>query len=49
LYPQLHFLVTEGGADKAGVFHTISRIDDLRLAGLFAREVLGFLIHSENK
>ena len=33
--------------DKAGVFHKISRIDDLRLAELFAREVLGFLVHKE--
>jgi hypothetical protein len=41
-HPHLHFLVTEGGVDKAGVFHKIPRIDDSRLAELFAREVLGF-------
>jgi len=46
-HPHLHFLVTEGGVDKAGVFRKISRIDDSRLAELFAREVLGFLIHKE--
>jgi hypothetical protein len=46
-HPHLHFLVTEGGVDKAGVFHKISRIDDSRLAELFAREILGFLVHEE--
>jgi hypothetical protein len=40
LHPHLHFLVTEGGVDESGVFHKISRIDDSRLAELFAREVL---------
>ena len=43
LHPHLHFLVTEGGVDQAGVFHKIPRIDDLRLTELFACEVLGFL------
>ena len=33
--------------DKAGVFHKISRIDDPRLASLFAREVLALLVHKE--
>ncbi len=33
--------------DEAGVFHSISRIDDERLAELFAREVLGFLVRRE--
>ncbi|MGC9091605.1 MAG: IS91 family transposase [Fervidicoccaceae archaeon] len=46
-HPHLHFLVTEGGADKAGIFHKISRIDDLRLAELFAREVLSMLVGKE--
>ena len=40
LHPHLHFLVTEGGVDEAGVFHKVPRIDDSRLASLFAREVL---------
>jgi hypothetical protein len=44
LHPHLHFLVTEGGVDEAGDFHKISRIDDTRLAKLFAREVLGLLV-----
>ena len=47
LHPHLHFLVTEGGMDQAGVFHRISRIDDSRLAALFSREVLGFLVQRE--
>jgi len=46
-HPHLHILVTEGGADKAGVFYKISRIDDSRLAALFAREVLDFLVGKE--
>jgi len=44
LHPHLHFLVTEGGADEAGVFYKIPWIDDSRLAKLFAREVLEFLV-----
>jgi len=46
-HPHLHFLVTQGGVDEAGVFHKVSRIDHSRLAELFAREVLGFLVHKE--
>ncbi len=46
-HPHLHFLVTEGGVTKSGAFHKIPRIDDSRLAGLFAREVLGFLVTRE--
>jgi len=43
----LHFLVTEGGVDEAGVFHKIPRIDDARLAEIFAREVLAMLVRKE--
>jgi hypothetical protein len=46
-HPHLHFLVTEGGVDETGIFHKIPRIDDSRLAELFAREVLRFLVHKE--
>ncbi len=46
-HPHLHFLVTEGGVDEAGFFHKIPRIDDSRLAELFAREVLADLVHKE--
>jgi Putative transposase len=38
LHPHLHFLVTEGGLDEAGIFYKISRFDDSRLASLFARD-----------
>jgi len=47
LHPHLHFLVTEGGVDECGVFHKVLRIDDTRLAELFAREVLGALVHKK--
>jgi hypothetical protein len=47
LYVHLHFLVTEDGVDEAGVFHKILRIDDARLAEIFAREVLAFLVGRE--
>jgi ribosomal protein S27E len=47
LHPHLHFLVTEGGVDKAGNFHKIPRIDDPRLAEIFAREVLADLVGRE--
>jgi len=46
-HPHLHFLVTEGGVDEAGVFHEIPRIDDSRPAEIFAREVLGFFVRKE--
>ena len=47
LHPHLHFLVTEGGVDQAGVFHQIPRIDDSRLAELFGREVLADLVRKQ--
>jgi len=46
-HPHLHFLVTEGGVDAAGVFHLVPRLDDSRLAEIFAREVLHFLVRKE--
>ena len=33
--------------DEAGLFHKISRIDDSRLAEVFTREVLAFLVGRE--
>lgn len=39
--------VGDGGVDGAGVFHKVSRIDDTRLAELFAREVLASLVQKE--
>jgi len=47
LHVDLHFLVTEGGVDEAGVFHKIPRIDDSRLAEIFTREVLAMLVRKE--
>jgi hypothetical protein len=47
LHVHLHFLATEGGVDEAGVFHKIPRIDDVRLAEIFAKEVLEFLVRKE--
>jgi len=40
-------MVTEGSMDEAGVFHKIPRIDGSRLAEIFAREVLSFLVGKE--
>jgi hypothetical protein len=45
-HPYLHFLVTEGGVDEAGAFRRLNSFDDARLAALFARGVLGFLVRS---
>lgn len=47
LHPRLHFLVTEGGVDKARAFHKISRIDDSRLAELFGGELLSDLVRKQ--
>jgi hypothetical protein len=46
-HPHLHFLVTEGGTDEAGVFHMIPRMDDAGLTEIFARKVLAFLVGKE--
>jgi hypothetical protein len=43
-HPHLHLLVTEGGMDRAGVFHRLPHLDDSRLAEIFAREVLRLLV-----
>jgi len=43
-HPHLHFLVTEGGTDREGRFRLIPRIDDARLAEIFAREVFKLLV-----
>jgi len=39
--------VNEGGVDEPGVFHKIPRIDDSRLATIFAWEVLADLVRKE--
>jgi hypothetical protein len=46
-HPHLHFLMTEGGVDEAGIFHKIPRLLDSRLAEIFAREVLAMLVRKE--
>jgi len=43
-HPHLRFLVTAGGTDREGRFRLIPRIDDARLAEIFAREVLRLLV-----
>jgi ribosomal protein S27E len=43
-HPHLHLLVTEGGMDRAGIFRRLPRLDDSRLAEIFAREVLRLLV-----
>jgi hypothetical protein len=45
--PDLHFLVTEGGVDEAGVFLKIPWIDDSRLATLLGRQFLADLVRRE--
>ncbi len=46
-HPRLHFLVTVGGMDEAGIFHKVPLIDDSRLEVLFAKEVLVDLVPKE--
>jgi hypothetical protein len=41
--------VTEGGVDRAGIFHRIAHLDDSRLAEIFAREVLAMLLYSRRR
>jgi hypothetical protein len=36
--------LTEGGVDRAGIFHRLPRLDDARLAEIFGREVLALLV-----
>ena len=43
-HPHLHLLLTEGGVDRAGIFHRLPRLDDARLAEIFGREILAFLV-----
>jgi ribosomal protein S27E len=43
-HPHLHLLMTEGGVDRAGIFHGLPRLDDSRLAEIFGREVLKLLV-----
>jgi len=47
LHPHLHFLVTEGGADKQGRFHKFSNFNDSLLCRFFSREVFLLLLHKQ--
>ncbi len=38
-------LITEGGEDKEGQFHKVSRFDDSLIAKFFSREVFSMLLH----
>jgi hypothetical protein len=46
-HPHLHFLVTEGGVDQAGLFHKVPRFNDSRLAEIFTREPLADLVRKQ--
>jgi hypothetical protein len=46
-HPHLHFLVTEGGVDQAGLFHKVPRFNDSRLAEIFTRELLADLVRKQ--
>jgi len=43
-HPHLHFLVTEGGADKQGRFHKVSSFNDSLLCRFYTREVFLLLL-----
>ena len=43
-HPHLHFLVTEGGADKEGRFHKVTSFNDSLLCRFFSREVFLLLL-----
>jgi len=43
-HPHVHLLVTDGGVDGAGMFHRLPHLDDVRLAEIFAHEVLRLLV-----
>jgi len=47
LHPHLHFLLTEGGEDKEGKFHKLSRFNESLIAKFFSREVFSMLLREE--
>jgi hypothetical protein len=47
LHPHLHFLVSEGGSDREGRFHRVSRFNDDLLREIFTREVFSLLLHKQ--
>ena len=47
LHPHLHFLVSEGGTDREGLFHSIFRFNDDLLREIFTREVFSLLLREQ--
>jgi len=47
LHPHLHFLISEGGSDREGRFHSVSRFNDDLLQEIFTREVLSLLLRKQ--
>ena len=47
LHPHLHFLVSEGGSDGEGRFHSVSRFNDDLLREIFTREVFSLLVRKQ--
>jgi len=47
LHPHLHFLVSEGGSDREGRFHRVSRFNDDLLREIFSREVFSLLLRKQ--
>jgi len=47
LHPHLHFLVSEGGSDHDGRFHSVSRFNDDLLREIFTREVFSLLLRKQ--
>jgi hypothetical protein len=44
---RLHFLVSEGGQDREGRFHRVSRFNDDLLREIFTREVFSLLLRKQ--
>lgn len=47
LHQHLHFLVSEGGSDRDGWFHSVSRFNDDFLREIFTREVFSLLLRKQ--
>jgi hypothetical protein len=47
LHQHLHFLVSEGGSDREGRFHSVSRFNDDFLREIFTREVFSLLLRKQ--
>jgi hypothetical protein len=46
-HPHLHVLVTEGGMDRNGRFHRVSRFNDSLISQCFSREVFALLLRQK--